>query len=198
MIAPRQGGRRSRSAGPGQPGIRLCARPRRRRARGQSLVEMAIVLPVMISMLALAYTGWDAIHRVIGITSAARAGALQAAADLPEPNLAPLRWVPPSSPPPPIPVPASGNLHDETQPVANAVNAEENSPGLYKPSGNGWPACTTACVSLSAKSICTSTPATPCTSAVPIITVTITRSVSADVPVFRSITVTAIAGASLQ
>ena len=46
------------------------------------MVEMALVLPFVLLVLGTAYTGWDAMHRTIGLTSAARAGTISAANDL--------------------------------------------------------------------------------------------------------------------
>jgi Flp pilus assembly protein TadG len=43
---------------------------------------MAILLPLLLLLFGIAFTGWDAMHRSIGLTSAARAGAIKAANDL--------------------------------------------------------------------------------------------------------------------
>jgi Flp pilus assembly protein TadG len=90
-------------------------------SKGQALVEMALVLPVMALLLGVAYTASDAMHSTIGLTSAARAGAIVAANDL-------------------------RNSMSSTQALTDAtstVNAEENV-NIYQ-SGGG---CTDNCVTL--------------------------------------------------
>jgi Flp pilus assembly protein TadG len=62
-----------------------CAAAARQRARGesgQSLVEFALILPLVVLLMAIAFSGWDAMQQTIRLTSAARAGAIQAAHDL--------------------------------------------------------------------------------------------------------------------
>jgi Flp pilus assembly protein TadG len=74
---------------------------------GTALVELALVVPLVILLLGIAFNGWNAMQESIRLTSAARAGAIVAAQDLSGPN--------------------SGNaLGDAT----NAVNAEEFGPGV--------------------------------------------------------------------
>jgi Flp pilus assembly protein TadG len=58
------------------------SRSRRQARGGQSLVEFAIVLPLMLLLVGGAYTMWTGLHSAIGVTSAARAGALTAANQL--------------------------------------------------------------------------------------------------------------------
>jgi Flp pilus assembly protein TadG len=49
---------------------------------GQALVEFALVLPLVILIVAVAFNGWDGMQKTIRLTSAARAGAIVAASDL--------------------------------------------------------------------------------------------------------------------
>jgi len=49
---------------------------------GQALVEFALVLPVVILLVGVAFNGWNGMQRAIRLTSAVRAGAIQAAHDL--------------------------------------------------------------------------------------------------------------------
>jgi Flp pilus assembly protein TadG len=55
------------------------ARPTRRRSRGQAVVELAVILPVMVILLLAAADLARLFHSRITISSAARAGALEAA-----------------------------------------------------------------------------------------------------------------------
>lgn len=49
---------------------------------GQALVELALVLPLMALLLGTAFNGWSAMQLSVRLTSAARAGAIEAANDL--------------------------------------------------------------------------------------------------------------------
>jgi len=84
---------------------------------------MALVLPFVLLVLGAAYTGWDAMHRTIGLTSAARAGTISAANDLQNGKS------------------CTTALTDAT----NAVNAEEGVTGVYTAVtvGSGLAPCTT-------------------------------------------------------
>ncbi len=53
---------------------------------GQSAVEFALILPVIVLLVAIAFNGWSALQSSIRLTSAARAGAIAAANDLGAPN----------------------------------------------------------------------------------------------------------------
>lgn len=58
---------------------------RRRRGRdeaGQALIEFVLVLPVVALLMGVAFNGWSGLQLTIRLTSAARAGAIQAASDL--------------------------------------------------------------------------------------------------------------------
>ena len=62
--------------------IRRMSGIRRRDESGQALVEFALVLPLVILIVAVAFNGWDGMQKTIRLTSAARAGAIVAASDL--------------------------------------------------------------------------------------------------------------------
>jgi len=49
---------------------------------GTALVELALVLPLVILLLGVAFNGWNGMQSAIRLTSAARAGAIVAANDL--------------------------------------------------------------------------------------------------------------------
>jgi Flp pilus assembly protein TadG len=55
---------------------------RRRDETGTALVELALVVPVVMLLLGIAFNGWNAMQESIRLTSAARAGAIVAAGDL--------------------------------------------------------------------------------------------------------------------
>jgi hypothetical protein len=57
-------------------------RRRRQRAHGQSLVEFSLAFPLFMLLVALAFTGSSAMGAVIGLSGAARAGAIAAANDV--------------------------------------------------------------------------------------------------------------------
>jgi Flp pilus assembly protein TadG len=63
-------------------GTRMSRRSRRGDESGQALVEFALILPLVVLLIGVAFNGWNAMQLDIGLTSAARAGALQAANDL--------------------------------------------------------------------------------------------------------------------
>ncbi|MGH7746747.1 MAG: TadE/TadG family type IV pilus assembly protein [Candidatus Dormibacteria bacterium] len=102
---------------------RPCTR-RHREAGGQSLVEFALSLPVLILLLAVAYVGWQAMHTVIALNGAARAGAVRAADDVRQ----------------------KVATAQETTDVTAAVNAEEGS-GAFTTVTYGT-TCTSSCVAL--------------------------------------------------
>jgi Flp pilus assembly protein TadG len=52
---------------------------------GQALVEFALVLPVLVLLMGVAFDGWNGMQLSIRLTSAARAGALTAASELTDP-----------------------------------------------------------------------------------------------------------------
>jgi Flp pilus assembly protein TadG len=55
---------------------------RRRHDRGQSLVEFSLAFPLFMLLVAVAFTGSAAMSSVIGLSGAARAGAIAAANDV--------------------------------------------------------------------------------------------------------------------
>jgi Flp pilus assembly protein TadG len=57
-------------------------RRRRRGTRGQSLVEFSLAFPIFLLLCAVAFTGSQAMGSVIGLSGAARAGAIAAANDV--------------------------------------------------------------------------------------------------------------------
>jgi len=83
---------------------------------GQALVELVIVLPLVALLLGVAFNGWSGMQLAERLTSAARAGAIQAANELGSAS-------PPST---------QTVLDDATK----AVNAEEDS-GVYQDSDSG-------------------------------------------------------------
>jgi Flp pilus assembly protein TadG len=92
-------------------------------SRGQALVEMSLVIPMVFILLGVVYTASDAMHSAIGLTSAARAGAIMAASDLST---------------------DSSNTTKAVDDATAAINAEENV-SFYQKAG---PGCTNNCVTL--------------------------------------------------
>jgi Flp pilus assembly protein TadG len=63
--------------------MRSC--PERTRAAGESgqaIIEFVLALPVLALLMGAAFNGWNSMEMSVGLTSAARAGAIQAANDL--------------------------------------------------------------------------------------------------------------------
>jgi Flp pilus assembly protein TadG len=89
---------------------------RRRDESGTALVELALVVPLVILLLGVAFNGWNAMQTSIRLTSAARAGAIQAANDL---------GTDPSQ--------ISTALSDAT----TVINDEEGVTGVYQSSNSG-------------------------------------------------------------
>jgi Flp pilus assembly protein TadG len=80
------------------------------------LVELALVIPLVILLLGVAFNGWNAMQESIRLTSAARAGAILAASDLTT-----------------TPVNTGQAATDAT----TAINAEEGTPGLFQSTDSG-------------------------------------------------------------
>jgi Flp pilus assembly protein TadG len=99
----------------------MCAIGRRDES-GQALVEFALVLPLVILIVAVAFNGWDGMQKTIRLTSAARAGAIQAAAVL---ALDPMN-----------PANETQNAKDA---AVNAINAEEGATGVYQDTNASQP-----------------------------------------------------------
>jgi Flp pilus assembly protein TadG len=88
---------------------------RRRDEAGTALVELALVLPLVILLLGVAFNGWSGMQEAVRLTSAARAGAIVAASDL-------------TSNPNHAPTSTNQALIDAT----TAVNKEEGATNLYQ------------------------------------------------------------------
>jgi Flp pilus assembly protein TadG len=54
--------------------------------RGTAVVEFALVVPLIMMLVGIAFNGWSALQSSIRLTTAARAGAIAAANDLGPPN----------------------------------------------------------------------------------------------------------------
>jgi Flp pilus assembly protein TadG len=85
-------------------------RGRRGGESGQALVEFVLVLPVVALIMGVAFDGWNAMQLDIRLTSAARAGAIQAASDLAANDAPQTAW----------------------DAATAAVNAEEGDTGVYQ------------------------------------------------------------------
>jgi len=83
---------------------------------GQSIVEAALVFPVLALMIGIGLTGWSAMQQSIRITSAARAGAIKAANDLAAD----------------LPTPTAPQLQTAHDDATAAVNQEEGLTNVYQ------------------------------------------------------------------
>jgi Flp pilus assembly protein TadG len=127
--------------------------PRRRRPwgrgeeSGQALVEFALVLPLLILIMAVAFNGWNGMQLSQRLTSAARAGAIQAANDLATDLGNQLENSPTLTGTPDQP--CSGPSDQLSTALADAttdINNEEDSPGVYQctdPTANNYVTLTT-------------------------------------------------------
>jgi Flp pilus assembly protein TadG len=93
---------------------------------GQALVEFALVLPLVILLVSVAFNGWNGIQLDLRLTSAARAGALIAASDL----SADLR----NNPGQPL---SAGQIQTATDDATTKINDEEGVTGVYQDSPSG-------------------------------------------------------------
>ncbi|HXX91824.1 MAG TPA: TadE family protein [Acidimicrobiales bacterium] len=94
---------------------------------GQSLVEFALVVPIVVLLMGTAFNGWSAMELSVRLTSAARAGAIEAASSLSASTA--------SQPP------TRAQIQAAQDAATNAVNAEEGVTGVYQdanPSGNDY------------------------------------------------------------
>jgi len=82
----------------------------RRGESGQALVEFVLVLPVVALLMGVAFNGWNALQLSIRLTSAARAGAIEAANDLAAKDSQQVAW----------------------DAATAAVNSEEGDTGVYQ------------------------------------------------------------------
>jgi Flp pilus assembly protein TadG len=92
-------------------------RGRRRDEAGQALVEFALVLPLVVLLVGIAFNGWNGMQLSLRLASAARAGALTAASDLPaDPNVAP----------------TGGQMQTALTDATTAINQEEGVTNVYQ------------------------------------------------------------------
>ena len=150
------------------------SRSRRQARGGQSLVEFAIVLPLMLLLVGGAYTMWTGLHSAIGVTSAARAGALTAAYQLQTNKTQP-------APGPGAPYTAA-QLGAVLGNVASAVTAEDGVLTYQAaPCSAGQ-----ACVSIGSANV-----ATGGGTYLPVVTVSVIESIAPKVPMMTQFTVAA-------
>jgi len=87
---------------------------------GTALVELALVIPLVILLLGIAFNGWNGMQESIRLTSAARAGAIVAANDLTSTSSHPAMT-------------QDQALADAT----TAINAEEGDTNVYQSTDSG-------------------------------------------------------------
>ena len=150
---------------------RLSRGGRRRDEGGQALVELVLVLPLVALLLGVAFNGWNGMQLAERLTSAARAGAIQAANELGNAN-------------PPATQTNQTVLDDATK----AVNAEEGDGGsaVYQDSNSG----ADDYVSMTTSQQTISTP-NGGTLNINVVTITITQRSSSLVPFVGTFPVTA-------
>jgi Flp pilus assembly protein TadG len=93
---------------------------RRRDDTGQALVEFALVLPLLVLLMGIAFNGWNAMELSIRLTSAARAGAIAAANTIGTDNLLPGQAV------------STAQQLAAQNAAMTAVNAEEGVSAVYQ------------------------------------------------------------------
>ena len=155
----------------------------RRRASGQSLIEFAVVLPLMLLMVAGAYAMWTGLHTVIGLTSAARAGSLTAANQLAKMGKTPGAVTNAYS---------AADLNAVLGSAVAAVNAEEGV-NSYQAAG---PLCTATngCVSISSTPIPAGTDSNGNQTYLAEVTISISQAIAPPVALISQFTVNATAG----
>jgi len=141
----------------------------RRDEGGQALIELVVVLPLVALLLGVAFNGWSGMQLAVRLTSAARAGAIQAANELGR-----------STPTPTV-------LADAT----NAVNAEEGVSNVYQSSDSA----ANDYVSMSTKSETVATGAGGATITMNVVTITISQRSGSLVPFVGTFPVTVHASA---
>lgn len=156
--------------------MRTQFRGHRQERDGQSLVEFALVLPLMLLLIGGGYTMWTGLHAAIGVASAARAGALTASAQLTTNKSQPLA--------------GSGRPYSLAQMnavLANAAKAVTAEDGVTQyqaaPCNPGVP-----CVSISSSNLPTGGGVY-----LPVVTISVTQSIAPQVPMMSQFTVAATA-----
>jgi len=145
---------------------------------GQSLVEMALVLPVVALIMAVAFNAWSGMQTDVRLTSAARAGVIVAANNLASDNTT---------------TPSGAQQQAALNAATAAINAEEGTTGVYQDGSS----CTNDCVTMSPPASDVITAATPTTPGLTIyvVTITITQTSGTLIPLVHDLTVTGTATA---
>jgi len=135
---------------------------------------MALLLPLILLLVAIAFTGWSALQQTISLTSAARAGAIKAANDLAQAGQGPGT----------CPV-GSGATATAWQDATNAINSEEGT-SVYQCSNSGADDYVTLTTTTDSLNGTLSTPMS-------LVTITLSHNVGAWIPVVSNLHVTATA-----
>lgn len=143
---------------------RVGRRGGRRDESGQALVEFALVLPLLILLMSVAFNGWNGIQLDLGLTSAARAGAITAANDL-----------------------SQGQGANALTDATSAINAEEGVTGVYQSTMAGAPNYVS--ISETPDTVTAIPPESPIT--INVVTITISGASVSLVPVIGNIAVSA-------